>query len=670
MTMKKKNILYAGLTLLVLNSCSDYLEVNSPSKFSDEYVVGNLEEANRLLNSVYVSVASNNTYGNAYFTTFCLNSDVEFTTSTAEIQSASRNEYKLFDCEADASSLLSTWNAAYSAIESANNFVAAAQKSELFAAKDSSMLQMVGEAKCIRAMNYLDLVTMFGDIPFSLSRAYDAESLVMPMGERDGILTTLIDDLIDTAPNMQFAANLSSGVERCSKEYCWSLIARIALYRGGYSLRHNGSATDVGTMQRPSDYLDYYRIARDYSEKVIASGTHSLTKEFYQVFIDECGYKVANADDPIFEIPFTQNVSGNVGYVHGPRGNDSSAGGTQGINQWGTASGSVRLNAFYRFSFDAQDTRRQAIGFWYHDYDGTPVLLNDYNNYCNKWSKFWDENHRLGYQSAGNTGINFPYMRYADVLLMFAEADNELNNGPTSEGKKALKAVRERAFRNATNKGEMVDAYVDAASSKDDFFQLIFDERAWEFAGENLRWKDLVRWNLYNQVIYKTFWQYYGFGSDDYSYDLDDKYDSYPKQIYYKIVSNPGDGSYPNKVFNVFQFFTDDAYDVDCQWKNFSVDYIQNHSDRLPSTTGSDAWSTNQWFAWLDDNTGIAKAQCRCSLRGYIYADEQGQIIPSSMPQYSHGVDLRSLPPVRYILPIPGDAVSRSKGAYKNYYGY
>ncbi len=669
MTMKRY-IIYIGTALLGLTACSDFLEVDSLSSFTDADVVETLEEANRLLNAAYTKLASNSTYGNAYFTTFNLNSDVEFTTSTNETQSASRDEYKLFDCASDASSLLSTWNAAYATIESANNFVGAAQQSELFAARDSSMLQLVGEAKCIRAMNYLDLVIMFGDIPFSLTRAYDAESLVMPMGDRDEILATLIDDLIDTADDMQFAADLSAGVERCSKEFCWALIARIALYRGGYSLRHNGSTTDVGTMQRPSDYLDYYQITRDYSEKVIASGTHSLSKDFYQVFIDECSYIVTNTDDPIFEIPFTQNVSGNVGYVHGPRGLDSSGGGTEGVNQWGTASGSVRLNAFYRFTFNEQDARREMVGYWHYDYDGTPVLLNTYNNYCNKWSKFWDANHTLGYQSAGSTGINFPYMRYADVLLMFTEADNELSNGPTEAARRALKTVRERAFRYATNSGEMVDAYVDNATTKEDFFRLIFDERAWEFAGENLRWKDLIRWNLYNQVVYKTFWRYYGLGSLDYSYDLDGMLNTYPKQIYYKFVSNPDDGSYPNKVLDVLEFFKDEEYDQDCLWKDFSIDYIQNHSDRMPSTTGSDAWSTAQWYNWLDDDLGIAKAECRCSLRGYIYINEQARLIPSTMPEYEPGVDLNSLPPVRYILPIPSDAISRSKGEYKNYYGY
>ena len=118
------------------------------------------------------------------------------------------------------------------------------------------------------------------------------------------------------------------------------------------------------------------------------------------------------------------------------------------------------------------------------------------------------------------------------------------------------------------------------------------------------------------------------------------------------------------------KFFTDEEYGVDCQWAPIPIDYQLNHADRLPSITGSDAWSQAEWFRWIDENTGIARADCRCSLRGYIYIDQQGSLFPSDMPWYSLETDLNSLPPVRYILPIPSDAISRSNGTYVNYYGY
>ena len=661
--MKKKNIFIAGLALLSMTACNDYLDVEAPSSVNDDYVFSNTEEANTLLNGVYQALASNNTYGNAYLTTFNLNSDVEFTTSTAESQTAAHNEYKLFDAEADASGLLNTWNAAYTTIERANNFVNGAEKSTL---KDNEdMLQMIGEAKCMRAMNYLDLVIMFGDVPFSLTRSFEAENLVMPIVNRDEILTTLINDLKAAAPKMKLSSEINEGVERCSKEFAWALIARIALFRGGYSLRPNtASPSDIGTMQRATDYQEYYQIARTYCDSVMQAGTHNLTKDWYQVFIDECNYRTNNSDDPIFEIPFAMNVSGNIGYVHGPKGDNTSSGGTEAPNYWGSSNGGVRLNAFFRFTYDPQDVRRNAVGYWSYDGFGEPTIMTGYNNYCNKWSKFWDESHRQGASSSGNTGINFPYMRYADVLLMFAEAENELN-GPTEAAKSALKQVRARAFRGATNTATTVDNYVNAANDKDAFFELIFNERAWEFAGEGSRWKDLVRWNRYAEVVFKTFWTYYGKATDDYSYDIDDKFDSYPTDVFYKIVDNPGDGSYPNKTLKVLQFFKheSDTLVIDNLWENFGL-----NGKYMPSTTGADAWKQATWFDWQND-TG-ARPEVRCSLRGYIYIDVEGNKTPASMPELSAGMDFSALPPVRYILPIPQDAVTRSNGVYKNYYGY
>ena len=232
--MKKKNIFIAGLALIGLTACSDFMEPEAPSSVTDDYVFSNINEANSLLNGVYAALANNNTYGNAYLTTYDLNSDVEFTTSSAESQSASHNEYKLFDAAPDASGLMSTWNAAYTLIERANNFVNGAEKSGL--KDDEDMLQMIGEAKCMRAMQYLDLTIMFGDVPFSLTRSYDAESMVMPQTDRDVILTTLINDLRAAAPKMKLSSNVTQGIERCTKEFAWALIARMALYRGGYSL--------------------------------------------------------------------------------------------------------------------------------------------------------------------------------------------------------------------------------------------------------------------------------------------------------------------------------------------------------------------------------------------------------------------------------------------------
>lgn len=688
--MKLRNIVICGFGAMALASCNDFLEVEAPSKITDEYVFTNIDEANRLLNGVYQATCSNSTYGNAYLTTFNFNSDVEFATSSAETQSTGHSEWKLFDGEADGGSIKGTWDAAYAAIERANNFVCAAEKSDLYEQGNESLNQMIGEAKCIRAMNYLDLVILFGDVPFTFTRTYEQESLIMPMGQRDEILTTLINDLKEAAPKMKLAKEISEGVERCSKEYAWALIARISMFRAGYSLRPGASPSDVGTMKRADDYADYYKIARTYCDSVINESEHSLANNYFDVFTKQCNYEVVSNDDVIFEIPFTQNVNGDIGYINGPKCELSSASDTD--HAWGEAKGSVGLNAFYRFTFNEQDVRRNMAGYWSYSYNGTPVLLNSYTNYCLKWSKLWDKAHTMGNTSAGATGINFPYMRYADVLLMFAEAENEINNGPTDAAKEALREVRNRAFRNATNRTEMVDNYLSKLSSKEDFFQAIVDERAWEFGGENIRWKDLVRWNLYNQVVYKTFWKYYAMGCDrEESYDHENVFFTYPGKVYYKVrtrsewnetVTNDATGKYAagnypeiedfantDASIGVLEFYhyESDTLKINNLWENWGT-HVKEMST-VP-TTGSDAWNEADLYNWLDDETGIAKPECRCSLRGYIYIDQSGTIIPAGMPDYSSDDVLSTLPPVRYILPIPRDVVSRSLGNYKNYYGY
>ena len=88
-------------------------------------------------------------------------------------------------------------------------------------------------------------------------------------------------------------------------------------------------------------------------------------------------------------------------------------------------------------------------------------------------------------------------MRYADVLLMNAEAINELE-GPTKEAQESLRQVRSRAF---DDQGAVNTYVTNAASSKEKFLQAVLDERKWEFAGENIRWRDLVRNNLYSQEV-------------------------------------------------------------------------------------------------------------------------------------------------------------------------
>lgn len=659
--MKLKYLFFAALASLGFTACSDFLDVDSVSKYDSEGVFGEKTEINRALNGVYAKLMSGDFYGDAYFTKFVFNSDVEFTTNTSDV--ATNNSFRRFDGNSTASDVEKFWNAAYSGVEYANNFVYYLERSPLYSTEDAEIMQMMGEAKVIRAMFFHDLVTYFGDIPFTFEPASVVENYVMPIVSRDEVYKTLIEDLKSIAPYMKFAANLSNGVERASKEFCWSMIARMAMHAGGYSLRPDtDNPANFGKMERPANYKDLYKTALAYCDSVISSATHTLSLPYYRVFVNECNYVVNSNDDPIFEIPFAKETSGNVGYVHGPK-SELYEGSTSGDNIWGEAKSSAALSAFYRFMFDPEDARRDYLnGLWGYLYNGEPTISVSYTVYNNKWSKLWSTSGNP--ESVGNTGINFPYMRYTDVLLMYAEAANELNDGPTDAAKAALRQVRQRAFTNP----EKIDSYIESMSgSKDDFLKAVLDERKFEFAGENMRWKDLVRNNLLAENTYYNFLRYLvcgenGAGQSAYQemveeYDGMPEYlDKLPSTVYYMIGANPQTPSvFPNTSLRI-------------------IDIYNPYDDVVVSTVPDEyrALTVQYPYAWASD-AGVVNAQCLYSFYGYIYCDQiSGLVYLNTNGKYStHAPNANaSLPPVRYILPYPNAAIQRSAGAYKNYYGY
>ena len=119
--------------------------------------------------------------------------------------------------------------------------------------------------------------------------------------------------------------------------------------------------------------------------------------------------------------------------------------------------------------------------------------------YIGKWSRMWMKTPQ-GPNVQYSSGINWPVIRYADVLLMLAETENELHGGPTDDARETLKEVRRRAFK-AEDHARKVDDYVDALTEHDAFFDALVDERAWEFGGESIRKYDLIRWNLLQKKI-------------------------------------------------------------------------------------------------------------------------------------------------------------------------
>ena len=711
--MKLNKIFISGMAMLSLTACDDFLDVDPDSTSANtEFIYNNEGEISTALNGVYAQILSGNTFGNNLYKDFQLNSDVDFSTNTSE--TASGNKPARFDTRSDASNINSLWNALYKGVETANEFIFNLKNSKLYEEKMKTeiadgednggvvteevpnvtkLTQMMGEAKVMRAMFYHELLSYWGDIPFTFKATYETNNLYPEVTDRQVVSDSLIADLRHAAEWMQSDKDETlDAPERISKEAAYAMIARLALQAGGYSLNHDANDVNGYKMTRPSNYKEYYQIARDYAKKVIDAGGHSLNKSFRDVFVDECNHIVNKGDDAIFEIPFGKDYSGAWGYAQGPKSEVDANNETDFSNQaWGSTSGNVRTTRFYRHMFKEGDARRDYVcGTWGYSNQGLPAINFSYTMYNNKWSKLWNTV-GLGKASTGNTGINFAYIRYADVLLMFAEADNEVNGAPTKEAIDAVNQVRRRAY-NGVNY-ELTSAQT---ATKEDFLKAVLDERKFEFAGENMRWKDLVRNNLYSEQIFYTFLAYYGVAEDQSTgspyIDMLSEHDgidyaniSAMTNIYYVYVKNTGDANFPNS--NLYMLYIVNPWTADVQPSSKPEDYFANlglpyepvSARAITGQTSSAkdvAWgnSENIWSS----QDGVLKNEVLYSLFGYIRGDEDGSIkIVNNGAVVNFDIDtqnpeatVQQLPAVRYLLPYPQEAIARSDGRYKNYYGF
>lgn len=578
-----------------MNGCSDFLDPDSLSTFDTKYVFSNVDDARKATNAIYAHF-SEDAFRSRLSNNMTGNTDIEQNSGTG---STARYEIWRLEAQPNNGDLKIVWEVAYRAIRDANIVIEGISTSPALNSTDAAiqndMKQFLGEAYTLRAYWYSMLIFHFGDVPFSTQAPKPGVEFNLPKEDRNVILSSLIQDLINAEAGMKWADELPFGIEQVNREYTLGMIARLALQRGGYFLK-----PDM-TMERKADYLDYYTIARDYSKKLINLKDRALPKDFRQVFLNQSKFIVATNSDMLFEVPFAIG-EGDVGWNIGIKVDT-------GTHPYGSGSNYMNVPPTYYYSFDKKDIRRDVTcGLYFRDKDFKQQLVAVGSISQGKWSREF-LNPPPGPSTDKGTGINWPMMRYADVLLMFAEAENELNNGPTDAAKAALVRVRQRAFDEA-DWAEKVDQYIGAASSKQTFFKAIVDERAWEFGGEMIRKYELIRWNLYDTKINETIAglkkladdAFLGFGNlPDYLYW---KYDTSGKLV----ILNP----------DTKLLAAPDATWTRASWL-ISLHRTPNAADPSPYQT----WITTNWA-------------------NYTTA------------------------PVRYIMPIPSVAVTNSMGLLQN----
>lgn len=529
--MKKyfKLIILACSLVLSLVSCEEYLDTSSPSAFTEETSFVNIDFASKAVNGVYNNL-SITYFWDYYYVNYKYDNDIEVTFANDNGNTYSITHYT---ATGGTPTMDLTWNAIYSAIERANICIDNLPKSPIWEGKYANdAKRLYGEAVTLRAYFYYELICSWGDVPFKTKSTQAGDNFFLPKTDRDSIYEYLIEDLKNVEEFVPWMTETHS-TERVNKAFVKGLRARMALSYAGYSLRNKTLETRRGRY-----WEDYYKIARDECKEIMESGKHRLNPNFENIFkslhkyLQDLTYR-----EDIFEVAYGRLYSGRLG------GRMIGMPTVLTDPVYGGSYTNYRMAPNYYYSFDRKDQRRDVTCPLYDYATSSRISMQSVISYNGtsfspaKWRRVWIDPPMGGtLTNAGFTGVNFPLMRYSDVILMFAEAENELN-GPTQAAKDALAQVRQRAFPEAAWSEKVTDYINSVSASKEAFFNAVVDERGWEFGGELLRKQDLVRWNLLGTKLAKMKEDCLKIANDDPTYSEHDKVQTY---IFWK---DKGDGT-------------------------------------------------------------------------------------------------------------------------------
>ena len=359
------------------------------------------------------------------------------------------------------------WSDAYTWIRRTNDVIA--HVDEIPGVNQDMKNRLKGEAMTLRAYMYNILTILYGDVPYFREPVMLIEDGKRPRESKDKIINDLIADLDMAAGYLPVSYAGSADRGRMTRGAAYAVKARMCLYHGKYQQARDAAAEimkeDIYPYRLFPDYAGIFTYANQMNSEVIIDIQYVPTLRMHSIF-SQYGPRSAQGvsnfsptrslvdtyepDDPRLRASILMPLDPNpyVGGIFDPTP------GSGTVDEAG-----VSYNA-------------TVSGYQYRKY----VLADDvtFPSRCH---------------------INLIMMRYADVLLMFAEAENELN-GPTQAAYNAINAVRQRA--RGDNTGILSDL---AGLTKEQFLDAVLKERRMEFAGEGLRYFDILRRRIAEYVL-------------------------------------------------------------------------------------------------------------------------------------------------------------------------
>ncbi len=458
------------LSLTSLIACNSFLDTKPYDFVAPETFYSNEAECTMALAGVYYTLAYAEVYGNTYS---CMVSNIDDLSYYARPAANTASNVFGNDHSSSDVNIWGVWECLYKGINNANVLLENVDDADM---DDKVKLRIKGEVKFLRAYFHFLLAQAWYEVPIrteSLKDVNNGSKEATPHTETIKWIISEMEDCVDMVDDVNY--DLSPSYVK--KNTVMGILARVYLWSAGFPV--NGGQAD-------------YAKAAEWADKVRISQKHDLNPDLYALWINLARDKydteynesiweaefIGTYDDGNFTVGRIGNVIGNVQAFHSTTGYGYS---------YGFYAGSLVLWDL----FDTTDGRRD-LSMASYQINGSDKKVDWKVNQiverrCGKYRREWET---ATPKNKNRTPTNYPILRYADILLMIAEAENEANQQPTELAYECINKIRDRAGITKLS-----------GLSYADFQQEVRNERARELCFESTRKYDLVRWGIYVDAI-------------------------------------------------------------------------------------------------------------------------------------------------------------------------
>lgn len=474
------------------------------------------DKAKMAVIGIYDCLAAEGSYGQ-YVMPFASSDDMYMVRGTAT-GDGTRRDISHYALTSSNTWVASVWNYIYEGIDRANTAIAGIEKMPDYENSDE-LKELVAQARFLRAFLAFDLVRYWGDVPFKTTSTGSFGDTAQPRTEREKIYDQIIIDLDFAKTHLKPGNEVASSEVPC-RGAARALLMRVYLQRAGYSLDRT-----TRTLTRPDDATrkNYFDAVIEEWKAFGTEGYHNFYGAGYEELFKNYSKLVLNNQESLWEIAFEPNngQKDNAGYwatYNGPLVDAPDAGsGAANQNFFGRANAFFIVLPYWGDFYDDNDVRRD-VNFVDYVYrwvkkDKAQVKMSvcqeiskNMYRYPGKWRREWMA---PGFVDPNHTGVNYCPLRYADVVLMAAEAYNEINDTPKAW--ELLNDVRARAHAteiNSSNYASLMKApkvydlpFISDGDEAGKFRTALYWERAFETAYEGQRKFDLIRWGVLGDAL-------------------------------------------------------------------------------------------------------------------------------------------------------------------------